>query len=57
LQRWTDRRIVVDDQILRGRRVAGRFRLSDPTEVLDNLGILYDFRVQRTEQAYILVQR
>lgn len=57
LQRWTGRKIVVDSEALLARRVAGRFRLSDPEVVLDNLGVLYGFAVRRTEQAYILEPR
>lgn len=57
LQRWTSLRIVVADEMLLDKRVAGRFRLSDPAVVLDNLGVLYGFKVQRTEQAFTLVRR
>ncbi len=54
LQRWTATSIVVADPALLRKRIAGRFRLSQPGVVLENLGVLYGFRVRRTEQAYIL---
>lgn len=57
LQRWTSLRIVVADETLLDKRVAGRFRLSDPAVVLDSLGVLYGFKVQRTDEAFTLVRR
>ncbi|HUD30945.1 MAG TPA: FecR domain-containing protein [Novosphingobium sp.] len=57
LQRWTSLKIVVEDQFLLDKRVAGRFRLSDPAVVLDNLGVLYGFKVRRTDQALTLARR
>ncbi len=54
LQRWTGRAITVTDPVLLRKRVAGRFRLSQPGVVLENLGVLYGFKVRQTEQAYIL---
>lgn len=54
LQRWSATSIVVADPALLRKRIAGRFRLSQPGVVLENLGVLYGFKVRRTEQAYIL---
>lgn len=54
LQRWTGRTITVTDATLLRKRIAGRFRLSQPGVVLENLGVLYGFKVRQTEQAYIL---
>lgn len=54
LQRWTGRAITVTDPALLRKRIAGRFRLSQPGVVLENLGVLYGFKVRQTEQAYIL---
>jgi transmembrane sensor len=54
LQRWSATSIVVADPTLLRKRIAGRFRLSQPGVVLENLGVLYGFRVRRTERAYIL---
>ncbi|WP_448664011.1 FecR family protein [Sphingomonas sp. CJ20] len=54
LQRWTGRSITVTDPALLRKRIAGRFRLSQPGVVLENLGVLYGFRVRQTERAYIL---
>ncbi|WP_159978900.1 MULTISPECIES: FecR family protein [unclassified Novosphingobium] len=57
LQRWTSRTITVADEALLEKRVAGRFRLSEPGVVLDNLGALYGFRVRQTGQGYVLEQQ
>jgi transmembrane sensor len=54
LQRWTGLAITVTDPALLRKRIAGRFRLSQPGVVLENLGVLYGFKVRQTEQAYIL---
>lgn len=55
LQRWTGKTIVADDPGLLQKRVAGRFRLSDPAAVLGTLGELYGFRVEDAGQSYRLV--
>lgn len=57
LQRWTGRAIAVADPTLLRKRIAGRFRLSQPGTVLENLGVLYGFKVRQTEQAYILERK
>jgi transmembrane sensor len=57
LQRWTARTITVADPALLRKRIAGRFRLSQPGTVLENLGVLYGFKVRQTEQAYILERK
>lgn len=54
LERWTDKAIIVKDKALLRKQIAGRFRLSDPKTVLDNLGTLYGFRVEDRGQAYVL---
>lgn len=56
LERWSDKAIIVRDNRLLNKRVAGRFHLSEPDIVLDNLAILYGFRVEDTGRAYILDQ-
>lgn len=54
LERWTDKTIVVKDGALLRKQIAGRFRLSDPKIVLDNLGALYGFRVEDRGRSYVL---
>lgn len=54
LQRWTDKTIIVKDEALLRKRIAGRFYLSDPKIVLDSLGTLYGFKVEDRGQAYVL---
>ncbi len=54
LERWTDKTIVVQDRALLEKRVAGRFRLSEPDIVLENLGVIYGFSVQETPQSYLI---
>jgi transmembrane sensor len=54
LERWTDKTIVVKNPALLHKQIAGRFRLSDPKVVLENLGALYGFRVEDRGQTYVL---
>lgn len=57
LERWSSKPIFVRDPALLRKRVAGRFRLSDPKAVLDSLGALGGFDVQETGQAYVINTR
>lgn len=57
LERWSSKPIFVRDQALLQKRVAGRFRLSNPKAVLDSLGALGGFEVQETGQAYVIDTR
>jgi len=57
LERWSSKPIVVRNEALLQKRVAGRFRLSDPKAVLDSLGTLGGFDVQETGQAYVINTR
>ncbi len=54
LERWTGKSIEVKDQSLLDRRVAGRFRLSQPATVLDNLGVIHGFTVRETDESFVL---
>ncbi|WP_054530728.1 FecR domain-containing protein [Erythrobacter sp. SG61-1L] len=54
LERWTGKTIVVQDRSLLAKRVAGRFRLSEPGVVLESLGVIYGFSVRETPQSYLI---
>ncbi|MCJ2185158.1 FecR domain-containing protein, partial [Novosphingobium sp. 1949] len=54
LQRWSAKPIEVDDPALLRVRVAGRLRLDDPAQLLENLGVLHGFAVRTTSRAYVL---
>ena len=54
LQRWTARRIVIRDTALGEKRVAGRFRLTAPQRLLETLGAMYQFKVEASDDAYVL---
>ena len=46
--------IEIADQRLSDKRVSGRIRLTDPAGQLQNLSIIYDFKIRRTDDALIL---
>ena len=54
LERWTAKTIELEDPALLERRVAGRFKLSDPGGVLTGLGAIHGFRVRETDTSFVI---
>ncbi|MXO64311.1 FecR family protein [Altericroceibacterium endophyticum] len=54
LERWTAKTIELEDPALLERRVAGRFKLSDPGEVLTGLGAIHGFQVRETDTSFVI---
>lgn len=54
LERWSTKPVRIEDAELRGKQVAGRFRVSDPRRQLDNLSALHGFQIRETAKNYVI---